>query len=299
MENKSKLILHIGRHKSGTSSIQNFLSINRKKLMDIGYTYHQSPDGRPAHHYLAEALARKNHKKMSLQASMGKLKQLKSTFEQCIDKNKINIISSEAFQNCDPKLVRAFFEDFDVLVICYLRDEISYLKSAYLQKVHATNYHESIYSFYDNFTPDYSKFVALWSECFENIIFRAFSRDELYQNDVVSDFLFSLNINREGFFDIGKQHNPSLSRRYLEIKLALNKEYPSSLTTDRVLYKKLGELSMDDSTKYELPVDLLLNFDKSKLSSNDFQDRVFGKQVFHYKDIESIKSEIMELITDV
>ena len=49
--------IHVGPHKSGTTSIQWFLQENRAELLKHGYFVPESETKRGAHHALAEALA--------------------------------------------------------------------------------------------------------------------------------------------------------------------------------------------------------------------------------------------------
>jgi hypothetical protein len=49
--------IHVGPHKSGTTSIQWFLQENREELLDRGYFVPESETKRGAHHALAEGFA--------------------------------------------------------------------------------------------------------------------------------------------------------------------------------------------------------------------------------------------------
>src|SRR2546421_10750937 len=49
--------IHVGPHKSGTTSIQWFLQENREKLLEHGYFVPESETKRGAHHTLAEGFA--------------------------------------------------------------------------------------------------------------------------------------------------------------------------------------------------------------------------------------------------
>ncbi len=49
--------IHVGPHKTGTTSIQYFLRENRAELLTHGYFVAESEAKRGAHHALAEALA--------------------------------------------------------------------------------------------------------------------------------------------------------------------------------------------------------------------------------------------------
>ena len=49
--------VHVGPHKTGTTSIQWFLQENRAELLKLGYFVPESDTKRGAHHALAERLA--------------------------------------------------------------------------------------------------------------------------------------------------------------------------------------------------------------------------------------------------
>ncbi len=54
---KRTCYIHVGPHKTGTTSIQWFLQENRAELLKDGYLVPESETKRGAHHALAEALA--------------------------------------------------------------------------------------------------------------------------------------------------------------------------------------------------------------------------------------------------
>ena len=127
------------------------------------------------------------------------------------------LVSSEAFQNCDPLLVKEVFKEHDVKVVLYIRNEADYLASAYNQKVHATNYKETIYVYEKSFDIDYLKFLDSWSNCFKQLNVRIFDRNRLYRNDIVEDFILnSLKINNFQATDYLIQANPSLGGKLLQ-----------------------------------------------------------------------------------
>ena len=88
-----RVVLHIGRHKSGTSSIQTSLAFNTKKLSNSGFLYPISFRGRHvAHHKLAALLNPKKTEKPDIEVAYNLIMQ-----EKC-DHHHTLIFSSEAFQ---------------------------------------------------------------------------------------------------------------------------------------------------------------------------------------------------------
>ena len=97
-----KLILHIGRHKSGTTAIQRFLRKNGDFLTSNGFYYPQTGTRGAAHHEISEPMQRRytRQNKQFSPDSNPLLAQLRDEIAAA-DQQKI-ILSSEAFQNCDP-----------------------------------------------------------------------------------------------------------------------------------------------------------------------------------------------------
>ena len=161
------------------------------------------------------------------------------------------IISSEAFQNCDPKIIRQIFtkDIFNVQVVCYFRDQVSYLVSSYAQAIHAEFRTDNLEAYLNAFNSNYWSFTEQWNDQFENMILGIFSRDELLNGDIVEDF----SVNTLGLEpSIGEMYNsnPSLSRRYLAFKLIYNEKYHKNelkkLFNPGKLYVLLGNFSLND-----------------------------------------------------
>ena len=304
-----KIVIHIGRHKTGTSSIQRFLKDNKEKLSEHGIHYPTDNIGHKlAHHSFAQLFSSINHRGRTLEESLQVLNPEIVVFKSFLVEDKINLISSEAFQNCNPDLLALAFSDYDVKVCFYLRNEITYLASSYAQKVQATSYCGSIHEFYDSFNVDYEKFVNRWRVAFNNLQFSVFSKDILLNENVVDDFL----VNMLGISDVklfnstsNISENPSLSYPLILAKLYINKNYhiPSSL--QRKLYSFFSELALRPTLrgKYCLPESIVKKYMNSDgLSSVQWQKNNFGREVFDYKeyvasDVENV--DFMFIVDEV
>lgn len=130
------LILHIGTHKTATSTLQNVFSANRALLLRHGLIY---PDiGRTTgHHVLTTPW-------VSLppvyQLSGGARPLWEELAARHAGAAGTLFLSSEEFSRGDPRSrvdfadLRRYLGDFDrVTVLCTLRDQLSYLQSIYLQ----------------------------------------------------------------------------------------------------------------------------------------------------------------------
>lgn len=220
------VILHIGRHKSGTSALQNFFIHNKKFLSEKGYCYPEKFLRGAGHHLLAEPLSNRNIKGLSENELEFNINELAISLDTCLQDDKVYIISSEAFQNVPPKVVRKIFPSsrYNVTVFCYFREQVAYLASAYNQKIHATFYDQDIIDFERNvFSADYFNFAKGWAKYFPSFKFGVYERDQLVGSDIVEDFFSKL-----GHCDLSgcvfpAINNPSLSNELLAYKLQINR----------------------------------------------------------------------------
>lgn len=133
-----RLYLHIGMHKTGSTSIQYFLHANRALLHRQGVDYPEEQRYGYAHHPLAWLCL--PHARF-----MDPLKDKYATREAWVndlnafrDRLKASrydriILSSETFADTDPAKVAEYFRDFDTRIIVYLRRQDLYLESSYNQ----------------------------------------------------------------------------------------------------------------------------------------------------------------------
>lgn len=99
-----RLILHIGRHKSGTSSIQHWLKRNNDLLSTNGILYPKSFRKGVAHHNLVDILDPRRSGAADLDFAANQI------LREVTEEDTI-ILSSEAFQNVnDLRHVRRFID---------------------------------------------------------------------------------------------------------------------------------------------------------------------------------------------
>lgn len=118
------IILHIGLHKAGSTTVQTYLRDNAEVLAEAGVLY--PVIGRAersiAHHRLAADLRAE-------EAEAGHWAEIVRLAED--NPSKRVVISSEGFQSADPALVRAMLGDHPVKVFCYHRDAAQRFVSVY------------------------------------------------------------------------------------------------------------------------------------------------------------------------
>ena len=115
--------MHIGRHKSGTSSLQNFLFRNRLLLEQHQYLYPQVGIRSVAHHEIANAFSQRNILKHGATAIL-ESELIKAFRIELAATTATNIIvSSEKFTACNPRYMKELFAGYEVEVVIYLRDQ--------------------------------------------------------------------------------------------------------------------------------------------------------------------------------
>ncbi len=132
----ARLVLHIGTHKTATTTIQNWLARHRRALGRTGFVY---PDLGPitGHHGLAMQW-------LDLPAIFALPGGPEAAWERIARHHAASdatvILSSEEFSRGRPGpgvdfgAIRARFSDYEsVEVVCALRDQLSYLQSIYLE----------------------------------------------------------------------------------------------------------------------------------------------------------------------
>lgn len=233
---KKTLYLHLGTNKTGSSAIQYFL-YNNKSLLDQNDFYYPS-DGTyfNLHEYsqslLAHAVKNSRPEYLSRKVSFTKEKCIED-IKRDLEKSKASnvVVSSEHFSvGYDKQMmeqVRDIFAAFfdEIKVIIYLRRQDLYLESEYNQ---ATKTGANTDSF-DVFAAkklerNYYDFLEMLSSVFNHnqIIVRPFEASQLFNNDLVSDFLntVGLNVNTERIIK-----NESISVEMLEVLRTFNKNF--------------------------------------------------------------------------
>lgn len=255
-----KLLLHIGTTKTGSKSIQSFLSSNRAKLKDKGYYYPFSLGS--SNHYKISAYA-SNFKNSHDLYRMAGVKNLSSLlfFKASIAREfrkeisslkKIHtvIISNEHLHSrCKNnksikriiKLLNGLFDE--VQIVCYLRPPLDHVISLYSTFL-KHGYKKDI----DNFvlkrlsaSPNYfnyKKYIGLWLKFFnkENIKIKLFDDTRHLKNGVLSDFLETAGIyEHEHVYQYNARKNLSLNptgQKILQIRNRMRKRKGLRLPID-------------------------------------------------------------------
>ncbi len=266
------IYLHIGTFKTGTSSIQKYLKENISWFKEHGILI---PDTQLiAHHPLPLSLIRDYSEfRAAWPAFEGDSTAIwQATFDE-IASSPLNsvIISSETF--CDlvnehardakddfKRVLKHYFQDYNVKVICYLRPLIAYSVSMYKEAIKAggiTNlYSEEISNFLQmrsiHLFP--SQYLDFYSELFgkENLIIKKYDRNTLINKNILDDFLDIFKLTPRAATD--EESNLSIPDHCVDLVRTLN----FAQLNDEAFNKELSR-QLIEATKRENPGSLLLH----------------------------------------
>jgi len=295
-----RCILHIGQSKTGSSAIQSFLNLNKKKLKKNGILY-------PGIKLHGVTLDLYNHN--SVADSLSGLKrypevEAKEYFKQFSeslikDNCPTMVLSGEHFFGGEPRVwdvqskedhiaayknkieaLHYFLTEYEITIIIYLRDQLEWTESAISQIIRYEGlldkkiYHDD-WQFFELMKPvlDYENLLEKWHSILKpkKLICIPYKKDSLHGNNSVSDFLWQLGINNNYLISKAVDHkvHESLSREYIELKKTLNKE-ACSKTEERVridcLNRANNKINMGE--KYKISYDLYQKIQKYYSSMN-------------------------------
>lgn len=201
----TKILLHIGTHKTGSTAIQSFCYKNSMALIQQGILYPESYTKWGGHHQIPWHLGVTHPYKdedITFDQIMLYLKQQIAIYQP-----RQVILSSEDFEFLPLpalKRLKETLDDYPIEILIYLRRQDNYLISEYKQHVRmeVTQFSGTLFDFvlkYD-FEPrfNYKYITDKWSEVFgkNSLIVRPFEKQQLKDGDVVEDFISTINIER-------------------------------------------------------------------------------------------------------
>ncbi len=241
-----KITLHIGVEKTGSTSIQHYLSQNREDLQKQGVLYAESLS-LPNNDYLV-AFSQDAGKKSDIRARYGmadnpeEIEKFRKKVEDdlrreiAISNPENLIISNEHLTsrlNSSEELNRLF--DFltgfsrNIELIIYLRRQDSLLESLYSTAIKSGNtydfdtYFQKIWKRHDL---HFYSLLKMWEDFVprEKMKVRIFEKEKLLNQDIVDDFLSLVKIPRENKEKI--ETNISLGYKKTEFLRKFNKHFP-------------------------------------------------------------------------
>lgn len=242
-----ELFLHIGTHKTGTTSVQRFFAQNREPLRQLGIWYPEFgiadlPD-HYAHHRLAHAMAGRDDlmqpddvkRFLGLVAEQARSDErvfvsAEPLYRHVIPADGASVeeaISDEVAYERYAEVVRDCFDGFDVTVMVMLRRQDLFAESLYAEHVLSSGYRRGISEFLDERRAlfDYRTRLDVWSAAFgaDALAVRTFE-PSTFEVPIERLFLEWLGCEWSDSLTIGRRRNVTLPRTLVEFKRMLNSE---------------------------------------------------------------------------
>ncbi|HEY9768111.1 MAG TPA: hypothetical protein V6C71_06320 [Coleofasciculaceae cyanobacterium] len=260
--------IHIGTHKTGSTSIQFFLFKNRKKLIDRGFLYPLSRIPRKklfGQHHLAAAFLEKL-KLNTYNPHAGGWEQVIIEANSFQERNLI--ISSENF--CLPRFdleqiykLKEYLSQYAVKIVIYLRKQDDYLIFPYCQFIRSDKYFDSFKQFIieRKLLINYYQIFKPWQKVFaiKNIIVKVFEPEQ-FKSNLIDDFLDTINYpqNRSDFIKTSKQ-TVSPSIKQTNFKLYCNQIAKQYFFLAPEQYRDNYLTKLNNKLKKPLIIDKIIN----------------------------------------
>ena len=211
---KRTCYIHVGPHKTGTTSIQWFLQENRAELLKDGYLVPESETKRGAHHALAEALAGLDvgeHREPLVARSIAAMAETPA---------RTIIISSEALEGLfrNHQNSKAFFNRIQELnlqpkLIVFPRNQPQWINSSYSSTVksfrRSDSFEPGAFGFAQSPDARFSRWIKLADTHGAELIARPFNKETL-RRGVIPEFLHSIGITSSQFRDRAVRRNEAV-----------------------------------------------------------------------------------------
>ena len=292
---KKHLYLHIGTHKTGSTSIQHWLKENRSLLEADGYYYPVEGayfnNSEASASLLAHAVLKKRPKYIgnmviNLDACVSDIRRdIKNSSCTSV------IVSSEHFSHAkkieEVKNIFDLFSDLfeTIRVIVYLRRQDLRLESSWSQNVKSGDITLSFDEFFneDLSAPkwNYFELMAPWIKIFgkDNVMIKPFEKAQFFNNDLVLDFLETIGFKTDVI-------NPSIKNESPPIELIETlRLFGSSIPTRAertAFFRKFRSIPIKiDRTRYTL---FTVEKRKALLNQYKFSNQLVAKEYLGRSD---------------
>jgi hypothetical protein len=211
---KRTCYIHVGPHKTGTTSIQWFLQENRAELLKDGYFVPESETKPGAHHALAEALAGLDvgeHREPLVAKSIAAMAETPA---------RTIIIFSEALEGLfrNRRNSKAFFNRIQELnlqpkLIVFPRNQPQWINSSYSSTAksfrRSDSFEPGVFGFAQSPDARFSRWIGLADTHGAELIARPFNKETL-RRGVIPEFLHSIGITSSRFQDRAVRRNEAV-----------------------------------------------------------------------------------------
>lgn len=245
-----RILLHIGTEKTGTSSIQHFLSKNRAALAAEGFVYPRftGADGGSQWGVVAAVLKRPWETEIGARLGIGDEAEADAYRQQLLESIDGEllacpgchtlILSSEHFHSqlrtaAGLRVLKSLLGRWsdNVHILVYFRRQDRVAVSLYSTKLKTGQAEPRVFSPVKNdslpYYYDYERIYANWAEVFGEgaVQVGLFERQHLAGGDLLTDFCGRAGIDENGKFRPGRV-NQSLSEAGVQMLLELNRQWP-------------------------------------------------------------------------
>jgi hypothetical protein len=211
---KRTCYIHVGPHKTGTTSIQWFLQENRAELLKEGYFVPESEARRGTHHALAEGLAGLEvgkHREPLVTRSIAAIAETSA---------RIIIISSEALEGLfrNRQNAVAFFTRIQEMnlqpkLILFPRNQPQWINSSYASTVttfrRSDSFEPGAFGFAESPDARFSRWIELAETHCAELIARPFNKETL-RRGVIPEFLDGIGLTSSQFRDRAVRRNEAV-----------------------------------------------------------------------------------------
>jgi len=238
----TKVTLHIGTPKTGTTAIQSALAGGVDLLREHNVHYLEAGRSRNAHNPLAISIRSGQPEEtcQMVQSEMGRL-----------PKGAKAIISSEMLSLLPAQKVAAampFLTELEGQIIIYLRRQDRYVEAFYKQKLKngriSIPFDEFLTDRRSKELTDYVAILEDWAANFPNARIEPclYEREKLIEQDAVKDFLHRASLPQSLADGGSKERNHSPSKNIADLLLLLRQNYSGKEV--RTFYKQLKQLDL-------------------------------------------------------
>lgn len=251
----SRAVVHIGLHKTGTTSIQQFLSQNKRLLLEEGFVV---PNSWPMnHHRLAvlaydendwDEIAADNALRMGHRGhrpTSARWRELRdrmfSEFDELVEQSrgKTLVVSSEVLfgrLNTHEKRKRlaVLFEERSLAptIVVYVREPLAHTISTYSTLVRSGMPVDTGFLSDPSQGVDFGQVMA-WEEEFRgSVVVRLFDPGHFHGGNLLRDFCLASNIPWRDTYSVPSAQNESLSWEMLKVLRAVNEQLGLALLDD-------------------------------------------------------------------
>lgn len=236
--------LHIGTEKTGTTTIQGFLALNRERLREQGILYPVAP-GQESHTALAAVALQRTSivgKRQKEAIDPARANQFRDDLIAGLDREAGEFrygklifsnehLSSRVRKQQNVRNIKELCDRYakTTKVILYLRNQADFLLSSYSTMIKAGASPEFPFPLGQRrlSSMDYDALISVWSEEFgsSNIIVRRFEPQDFVQGDLLTDFAATIPLDMSGLERINRR-NEALSAQGLAFLREFNRRIP-------------------------------------------------------------------------